>query len=113
MKFASLSFLLLLLGGCQSLSRHVALADLKDAVRAAEQEAVDDSAKRSTCTQKEKRWRAPMQSQRQEIRIQRCQVVFYYLAAYSMAGGEPFAIIPHVTFLGTEDLSTGEKRLER
>lgn len=94
-------------------AKQAALAELEAAVMAAEQEAADDSARRSPCEEKEKRWRAPIQSLTQDIRIQRCQVVYYYLATYSMAGGSdvsPVAFLPSLTFLGTEDLSTGEKR---
>ncbi|WP_417312070.1 hypothetical protein [Ectopseudomonas khazarica] len=100
------------LAGCTSPEELLIRVQLEKAVAHAEREAVEDALSMSAeCQEKEQTWRAPIHSLTQDIRVQRCDIVYYYLARYALVEGDelPIDFIPSISFLGTENLLTGEK----
>ncbi|MGE8501559.1 MAG: hypothetical protein ACN6P1_04915 [Pseudomonas sp.] len=100
------------IAGCASPEEILIKTQLEKAVIRAEREAISDSyfiAK--DCQEEAKTWRAPIRSLTQDIRVQRCDTVYYYLARYSMVQGDvlPIAFIPSIYLQGTENVVTGER----
>lgn len=105
---------LFLVTGCGSKEKDLILEQLTKAVMQAEKMAIEDSELRSNdCMDEPQPWRAPISSLTQDIRVQRCDIVYYYLARYAQVEGDiaPIAFVPFATFIGTENLTTGEKVL--
>lgn len=105
----------LLLASCGYTEEPLIKVQLEKAVKRAEQEAIKDSMTLSKgCQEVQTTWRAPIKSLTQDIRVQRCDIVYYYLARYALVEGDehPIDFTASISFLGTENLLTGEKTSE-
>ncbi|MBB1632059.1 hypothetical protein A9975_14445 [Cupriavidus sp. UME77] len=105
--------LIALSSGCALTPESMIRSQLDEAVARAESMAVTDSGDRSDCKASPKTWRAPIHSLTQDIRVRRCETVYYYFATYAQFVGDayPIAFAPSIAFVGYEDLLTGKKRM--
>lgn len=111
-RISLLAALLLLTAGCETSENTLIETQLMKAVMKAQSMAVEDSELISgDCREEPTTWRAPISSLTQDIRVQRCDIVYYYLAKYAAVEGDvaPIAFVPSNTFIGTENLTSGEK----
>lgn len=102
-----LLLLFLLPYGVSYYQERLILNELEKAVYKAERKAVADARSRTECTEAEATWRAPIKSLKQEVRVQLCNTVYYYMAGYSPVGGYT-TFHGSMQFLAEENLLTGK-----